>query len=194
LLALGLAGSMHPDPTTAAEYTVDSAHTVVTFEVRRFGFLNQSGRFEGVTGRAAVDDRSQAAEFDLVIDAASVRASNGALTRIMRSDDFFDVARYPTILYSGQQVTFSNGALARIDGNLTLHGVTGPLTLVVTGFDCASPSLLVDMRCVISASGTIRRSRFDMNNLSLLVADRVKLVVRAELVATGERASTLVSP
>jgi len=186
---------MHSGQTAAAEYTVDSAHTVVTFEVRRFGFLSQSGRFEGVTGRAVVDDRSQAAEFYFVIDASSVRASNGALTPIMRGEEFFDVARYPTILYSGQQVTFSNGELTRIDGNLTLHGVTGPLTLVVTGFDCESPSSLVDMRCVISASGTIRRSRFDMNNLSLLVADRVKLMVRAELIATGERTSVdLVTP
>ena len=194
LLACAVAGCMHTGRAAAAEYSVDSARTVVTFEVRRFGFLSQSGWFEHVTGRASLDPQSHAAEFDLVIDAASVRATDSALTSIVRGKEFLDVARYPEILYRGQQLMLSDREVAHIDGSLTMHGVTGPLSLVVTGYDCASHSSPTDVRCVISASGSIRRSRFDMNSLSLFVADRVKFTVHAELAASNDRASTPASP
>jgi polyisoprenoid-binding protein YceI len=167
---------------TATEYTIDPERTDVSFEMRSLGSV-QRGRFHGAEGTVALDAGTAGGRVDIVIDARSVEAGNQGIETLLRGPGLLDVHAHPQIGYSARRVIFADGGPARIEGDLTLRGVTRAVPLDVARYDCTSPNLQTQ-RCSIVASATFSRSAFGMTSYRLFASDEVILAIHAEGVRT----------
>jgi polyisoprenoid-binding protein YceI len=183
LVALLIAVLYYPHLYAAAEeYTIDPAHTFATFEIRHLGISTQRGRFNNTTGKVALDGEAGKGTVDIVIDARSIDTGNEAMEKLLRGKDFFNVEQFPQIVYKAQRVVFANGQPERIEGELTLLGVTKPLTLTVTSYTCTRKPFLVQLRCGMDANTEFKRSDFGMVSYLSFTSDEVKLAIQAEAV------------
>jgi polyisoprenoid-binding protein YceI len=167
----------------AARYTIDSARTVVSFEVRSFGIFRQQGWFGTSSGCVWLDPQADEGTFDVVIDARTVQAGSDARLRIMRGAGFLNVEKFPEISYKAEHVIFNAGEPIRVEGELTLLGVTHAVTLRVSGYHC-TPLVDADLRrCVMNATAIFRRSEFGMTSSMPLAGNRIRLLIHAEATA-----------
>ena len=127
------------------------------------------GRFDKTSGKATIDKAAKTASIDLTIETASVTTGdNDKGTRArsrdehLRSADFFNAAEFPRITFKSTNVAFTGDNPSKIEGNLTLLGVTKPVTLTVVRFKCNPASGTAKERCGGNATGTIKRSDFGM--------------------------------
>jgi polyisoprenoid-binding protein YceI len=159
----------------AAEYTIDPTRTVVSFEVRNLaGIASQRGTFNGTTGSVALDAEDRTGRVDIVIDARSLEAGNAAVERFLRGESLLNVDEYPQITFTAARVLFENGAPRRIEGELTLRGVTRALALTVTDYGCRRA------RCTLTAVANFKRSEFGMTRYRTFTSDEVTLAIRTE--------------
>jgi len=170
-----------------SEYTIDPARTVVSFEVRKLaGIATQRGKFNGATGSVAIDTEGQTGHIDIVIDARTLEAGNAAVEQFMRGASLLDVEAYPEITFRAVRIVFRNGEPERIDGELTLRGVTKALTLTVTDYECKRGRANAEpQRCKMDAVASFKRSEFGMTRYLTLTSDEVKLAIRTEGEAPG---------
>jgi polyisoprenoid-binding protein YceI len=184
LVAGGVVGAATFGCAMAApeEFTVDPAHTFATFEVRHLGISTQRGRFNHTTGKAVFDAAAGTGELTITIDARSIDTGNEAIEKLLSGDDFFNVEKFPEIVFRSTSVSYKEGRPDVIDGELTLLGATKPVTLTVTSYNCTQLPFLIQVRCGLDAFTTIRRSDFGMTSLLRYVSDEVKLLVQAEAV------------
>jgi polyisoprenoid-binding protein YceI len=167
----------------AKRYTIDSASTVVTFEVRSFGIFKQRGRFGMSFGSVSLDPEAGEGTFDVVIDARSIQAGSEARLRIMRGADFLNVEKFPKIAYKSEHVIFSGGEPTRVEGELTLLGITRPVPLSVNGFRCTPPADADLRRCMVDATAIFKRSEFGMTGSMPLAGNKIRLAIHAEATA-----------
>ncbi len=134
-------------PITAAAqvetYNIDQYHTVPYWETDHLGFATLRGRFDRATGSFTIDRGAKAGTFDIVIQTASLNTGDtdrGTRPRTrdehLRTSDFFNVAEFPTMTFKGNKVVFNGDDVASVEGNLTLLGVTRPVTLKMTRWKC----------------------------------------------------------
>jgi polyisoprenoid-binding protein YceI len=160
LLSLGLT-SASAAPTT---YSVDPDHTHPSFEVDHFGGLSTwRGTFKKTSGTVEIDTAAKTGTVDVVIDTATIDFAHDKLNAHVSSPEMLDVAKYPTAEYKGKFVEFANGAPKTISGNLTLHGVTKPVTLTINSFKCFEHPMLKKQVCGADAGGTFNRADFGVN-------------------------------
>jgi polyisoprenoid-binding protein YceI len=180
-----VAGELKPQPrrNTAERYTIDPARTMVSFEVRSFGVLRHRGRFRKSSGSVSLDPKADAGTFDVLIDARSIQAGNDAELKIMRGAGFLNVEKFPEISYKAEHVSFYDGDPIRVDGELTLLGVTHPVPLRVTAYRCTEPVDLALRRCMMDASAIFKRSEFGITGSMPLAGDKVRLAIHAEATA-----------
>jgi polyisoprenoid-binding protein YceI len=164
-------------------YIIDSARTVVAFEVRSLGIFRQRGWFGHSSGSVTLDPQADAGCFDVLIDARTVQASSAARLRIMRGANFLNVEHFPAIAYQAQQVVFDDGKPARVDGDLTLLGVTHSVPIKVSAYQCTSPAEESLSRCTMDASAMFKRSDFGMTGSTPLAGNTIRLVIHAEATA-----------
>ncbi|HKS55754.1 MAG TPA: YceI family protein [Steroidobacteraceae bacterium] len=176
LLSLG-ALLTHPR-AGATEFMLDPSRTVVAFEMRSMGTL-QRGEFRHTAGTVTLDSAAERGELAIVIDARSLQARNAATTRFVCGPAMLDTAAHPEIAYRAQHIVFSHGKPARIEGELTLLGVTRSVPLHVSSYDCSDESAAGD-RCAIVATAHVKRSAFGMTRYMLFASDDVKLAIQAE--------------
>ncbi|MFL6624345.1 MAG: YceI family protein [Sulfurifustis sp.] len=161
-------------------YSVDSGHTYPSFEISHLGFSTQRGRFDKTSGRVTLDRQAKTASVEIAIDTNSIDTGNEKLEEHLRKPDFFDVAQYPTITFKSSKAHFNGDTLASLDGNLTLHGQTKPVTLSVTRFNCATHPMTKKPACGADAVTTIKRSDFGMKYGIPVIGDDVKLLINIE--------------
>jgi polyisoprenoid-binding protein YceI len=179
-LLLALAAGL---PAHAAdEFVIDPSHTFATFSVRHLDIATQRGRFDRSAGRVALDAQAGAGSVSIEIDAASVSTGNARLDATLRGEDFFDTERHPQIAFRSTRVELEQGAPARIEGELTLLGVTRPVTLRVERFACTRKPFLVRTTCGADATATLSRSAFGMKSYAAFIGDEVRLDIQAEAV------------
>lgn len=113
-------------------YTLDPDHTHPSFEVDHFGGISiWRGNFKNTTGTVEIDTVAKRGTVRVVIDMASIDFAHDKLNAEVKGANFLDVDKYPTAEYTGTFVSFVNNDPKTISGNLTLHGVTRPVTLTV---------------------------------------------------------------
>ena len=161
----------------ATEYTIDSARTLVAFEMRTLGATHR-GEFSRAAGTVVLDSAQERGELAIVIDARSLTAASERTAKFVRGPSMLNTQVHPEIVYRAQRIVFSGGRPARIEGELTLLGVTRSVALDVSHYDC------IDERCAIGATANVKRSAFGMTRYMMFAADDVKLVIRAEGVTT----------
>jgi polyisoprenoid-binding protein YceI len=145
-------------------YRIDPEHTHPSFEVDHFGGLSTwRGTFKKTTGTVEIDTAARTGTVDVIIDTATVDFAHDKLNAHASSPEMLDAAKYPTAEYTGKFGEFANGAPKTISGNLTLHGVTRPVTLTISSFKCIEHPMLKKQVCGADASGTFNRADFGVN-------------------------------
>ncbi len=121
-------------PALATTWEIDPAHTSVQFSVRHMMISNVRGELRKVSGTVQADDQDPTRSvIEATIDAASVDTREPKRDEHLRSPDFLDVARYPTITFRSKRVQKAGDRHYKVVGDLTLHGVTKEVTLDVDG-------------------------------------------------------------
>jgi polyisoprenoid-binding protein YceI len=160
ILTLSVA-SANAAPVT---YALDPDHTHPSFEVDHFGGLSTwRGTFKKTTGKVTYDATGKTGAVDVLIDTASIDLAHDKLNEHVASAEMLDVAKFPTAEYKGKFGEFSVGAPKTIVGELTLHGVTKPVTLNINSFKCFEHPMLKKEVCGADASGTFNRADFGVN-------------------------------
>ena len=160
LLALAVTSAT----TASTTYNVDPDHTHPSFEVDHFGGLSTwRGTFKKSSGTVTLDTEARTGTVDVVVDTATVDFAHDKLNEHVSSPEMLDVAKYPTAEYKGKFVEFANGAPTSISGDLTLHGITKPVTLTINSFKCFEHPMLKKQVCGADASGSFNRADFGVN-------------------------------
>ena len=170
-----------------SNWTIDSKHSTAQFTVRHMGISNVSGSFTQVSGSAVINDKDiTQSQVDAVIDVNSVDTRVPDRDKDLRSPNFFDAEKYPTIEFKSKRIVSSSGKLQMI-GDLTMHGTTLEVTL-----DLDAPTEVTDnsggQRRGFSASTTINRKDFGvvwshtLKSGEAVVSDNVKIQIDVELV------------
>ena len=169
-------------------WNIDPNHTAAHFTVRHMGLSNVTGTFDKVSGSAQMDDKDfTKSSVDAVIDVASVDTRVQMRDNDLRSDHFFDVAKYPTMEFKSKRIE-KQGDGYKMIGDLTMHGVTREVTLNMDEPSAIMTDQHGNMHRGFSASGTINRKDWGMtyNNLlqsgEAVVGDTIKIQIDAELV------------
>jgi polyisoprenoid-binding protein YceI len=178
-LAAALAAAL-PVAAQQETYTVDAQHTIPTFEVKHLGMSTQRGMFTKASGKISIDRTAKKGDADITIDMSTMATSVPKLTEHLRSEDFFDSAKFPTATFKGNDFKFEGDKLVAVNGNLTLRGVTKPVTLKVEAFNCGNHPMNKKPMCGADASTTIKRSEFGVKYGIPAVGDDVKLSIPIE--------------
>ena len=172
----------------ADTWQIDSSHTNVEFTVRHMMISNVKGQFQKTTGTITANGNDPAsAKIDVTIDASSVDTRVERRDAHLKSPDFLDVAKYPTITFKSTKVEADGPNKWKMTGDLTVHGVTKPVVLDVEG---SGPPIQVmgNTRAGASATTKIKRSDFGLTwNKALetggvLVGDEVAISIDVEAV------------
>jgi polyisoprenoid-binding protein YceI len=171
-------GTHNPADVQAGEFAVDPNHTQVGFTVLHLGFSNFSGRLSDVSGTLSLAGGDHAgSKLSVTIPAKTFNTPSDKLNGELVSADWFDAAKYPTITFTSTKVTPTGPDSATIAGDLTLHGVTKPITLNAK-FVGAGPSPMTKAYTVgFDATGTIKRSEFGVTKYVPFISDEVELTL-----------------
>jgi len=162
-------------------YTIDPVHSQPIFEVRHMGFSLQRGSFGKATGKVTLDRAAKKGSVEVTIDTASIKTIDPRLDTHVKSEDFFNVARYPTMTFKSTDFTFEGDRVVGMDGELTLLGVTKPVTLKVANDVCGEHPMNKKPMCGAEATTTIKRSEWGMKyGIPKAVSDEVKLTIPIE--------------
>lgn len=168
-------------PAFAAEnYTIDPKHTRPLFEINHLGFSTQHGRFGKTSGKITLDTGAKTGSVDISIDTASIDMGLADWDKHMKSDEFFNVEKFPTMTFKSDKLQFDGNKVVGAEGSLTLLGVTKPIKLAVSNFRCGPHPLLKKTACGADVTATIKRSEFGMTKLVPAIGDVVKLEIPVE--------------
>ncbi|MEQ1526903.1 MAG: YceI family protein [Gallionella sp.] len=180
LFALGIALPL--TAFAADSYTVDSTHTYPHFSISHLGFSTMQGRFDDTSGKITLDRAAKSGSVEITIKTASVSTGFAKRDDHLKSPDFFNAAEFPSITYKSTAMRFKGDIPSSVDGNLTLSGVTKPVTLTIDAFNCGTHPMNKKEVCGAAASTQIKRSDFGVKYGLPGVGDDVKLVFEIEAV------------
>jgi polyisoprenoid-binding protein YceI len=166
----------------ASSWAIDTNHSQVNFQIRHMGVSNVRGSISGVTGTVVWDDKDPSkSSVEAIIDAKTLSTNNDARDKHLKSPDFFNVEKYPTLTFKSASVTGTNGKL-QVTGDLTLGGVTKSVTLDVDGPTAPQKGMGGKMVIGFSASGLVKRSDFNFGNpkFNPMLGDDVKFTIDVE--------------
>jgi polyisoprenoid-binding protein YceI len=182
LLSFADAPAFTRDPASveAGSFSVEPVHTRVLFSVSHMGFSTWYGDFTGAGGSLTLDPKAPAkSAVEIRVPVASVSSTNAKLDGELKSDQWLDAAKFPEIAFKSEKVTPIGKDKADVEGLLTLHGVTRPVTLHAT-FNGAGVNVLSKKYTVgFDARGRIKRSDFGVKTYLPLIGDEVDLILSA---------------
>jgi polyisoprenoid-binding protein YceI len=180
LPALALAGDT---------WNIDTAHTQTGFSVKHFMLSTVRGDFAKTTGTAVIDDANlDKSSVEVTIDVASVGTRDQKRDAHLKSPDFFDVAKFPTMTFKSTKVEKAGEGL-KVTGDLTMHGVTRPVVLDVTSLTKEIKDPYGNWRRAVSATARLNRKDFGVSyGPDSVVSDLVNVSIEAELVKAAPAA------
>lgn len=160
VLAASLSFSAFGDVST---YQFDPDHTYPSFEADHIGGLSLwRGKFDKSQGTVRLDRAAKTGTVEVATNIASVHTGSTKLDQMLQSDQFFDASKFPEASYKGT-IKFKGDKPVSVVGVLTMHGVTGPLTLTIDSFKCMSHPMLKREVCGVDAIGEFDRSNFGVD-------------------------------
>lgn len=177
--------TQNPAEVQAGAYKLDPSHGKITWSVKHMGFSTYVGQFTNVSAELTLDPANPAASrLTATVPLADVAPNDDALKAHLQSADFFDTARFPTATFvsTGIVVDRDDPSEAEVTGDLTLHGVTRPVTLQVE-FNQAGPFMGGPYRVGFDGETTIKRSEFGIDKYVPALGDEVELHIEGEFVA-----------
>ena len=163
-------------------FNVEPTHTYPRFEYSHFGYSNQQQRFDKTSGKLVIDRAAKTGSVDVTIDATSVNTGYALLNQHIQGTDFFDTAKHPTITFKSNKVRFEGDKPVAVEGELTIKGVTKPVTLTVTSFHSMPHPMLKKDAIGANASAKVKRSEFNMGKNVPYVSDEVTLTIAVEAI------------
>ena len=169
----------------AATYLLEPNNSNVRFEIDHFNTSTNTGGFYNLTGQLEYDPNAKTGSISLVIPINSLNTGNKAFDIVLNSPDFFDVEKFPLASFESTKWYFADdkaGAnVTKVDGNLTMHGITNPITLTATKFNCYFSFIAKKPVCGGDFTTTIDRTKWDMSKYTLLgITEKVTLNVQIE--------------
>lgn len=168
-------------PASAADsYSIDPSHTYPNFEINHLGFSTMHGRFGATNGKITLDSAAKSGSIDITIDATSIDTGHAKRDTHLKSEEFFNVGKFPSLAYKATKLKFNGDKLTGADGDLTLLGVTKPVSLTVTSFNCGPHPMNKKPMCGANATASIKRSDFGLSAYVPAVGDEVKISIEVE--------------
>jgi polyisoprenoid-binding protein YceI len=161
---------------------LDPAHSAAQFSVRHMGISNVRGTFTKVGGTVTNPGDPAKGSVDVTIDASSVDSRVQRRDDDLRSDHFFDVAKYPTITFKSKKVEVAGDGKLKVTGDLTIHGVTKEAVLDVDGPTPAMKDPKGTSHRGASATTTINRTDYGMSTMTGMIGDAVTIQLDVELI------------
>jgi len=172
----------------SATWTIDPGHSAATFSVRHMVIANVKGEFAGPVGSATFDPKDLSTlRVEATIDARTINTRNADRDKDLRGDQFFDVAKYPKITFKSRSVTVEGPGKLKVLGDLTIKGITKPVTLDIEGPTAEIKDIWGSRRVGATATTTINRRDFNIVYNSMLeaggavVGDQVSISLDIEL-------------
>jgi polyisoprenoid-binding protein YceI len=175
--------------TKPVEWTIDPAHSAAHFSVRHLMISNVRGEFNKLSGSALLDPADLTrSTVQASIETASINSREPQRDEHLRSADFFDVAKYPTITFKSKRITAAGPEHFKMTGDLTIHGVTKEVTFDVEGPTAAVKDPWGNVRAGVNATAKINRKDFGLvwNALleggGVMLGEDVSMTIEAELI------------
>lgn len=163
-------------------YVVEGTHTFPSFSYTHLGFSTQQSRFDKTSGKITIDRAAKTGSLDVSIDAKSVNTGVDVFNGHLKGEDYFNVEKFPVITFKSSNFKFDGEKPATINGELTIKGITKPVTLAVTSFNCAPHPFTKKEVCGANASTRIKRSEFNAGKNAPAVSDEVTLNIAVEAI------------
>ncbi len=184
LLAAGVFTALASSAIAApATYGVDGTHTFPRFSYSHFGYSTQLSSFKHTSGNVVFDAEAKTGSVDITIDMKSVNTGFEVFDGHIQGEDFFDTAKYPTATFKSTKVVFEGDKPKSIEGNLTLKGVTKPVTLTVTSFQAMPHPMMKKPAIGANAFTVVKRSEFNAGKYAPYVGDDVRIDIALEAIA-----------
>ncbi len=181
LVAAGLAATAASAQTTA--WKIDTAHSGIEFRILHLGVSHVNGALHGVSGVVHLDDKNiEHSSVEATIDANTVNTDEAARDNHLKSPEFFNVAQFPTLTFKSTRV-FKEGGKLKMTGDLTLAGVTKPITLDVDGPAAPQKGMHDSIVSGFSATGTLSRKDFNFGQkyTAPMLGDDVTFTIDIEM-------------
>jgi polyisoprenoid-binding protein YceI len=181
LAAASLAGSSALAQTTT--WTIDPNHSSINFEVRHLGVSNVHGSIGGIKGTVVYDEKDiTKSSVENTADTTTVSTGVEARDKHLKSPDFFEVEKFPTLTFKSTSISNAGGKLT-LTGDLTLHGVTKSVTLDVDGPAPPQTDKSGKVRSGFSATGKLKRTDFNFGPKfgAAMIGDDVKFSIDVEI-------------
>ncbi len=165
----------------ANTYAIEPNHTSVVWFASHFGFSNPSGKFPDISGSIVFDEsKPEKSVVNVTINTTSLVTGLSKFDTHLKSADFFDVEKFPTAKFVSKKIKVSGKDKAKIEGDLTMHGVT-KLVVLDAKLNKLGVSPITQLPTIgLSATAVIARSDFGLNYALPGVSDKVNLVIEVE--------------
>ena len=171
----------------AATYLIEPNNSNVRFEIDHFNTSTNSGGFYNLTGQLQYDKSAKTGNISLIIPINTLNTGNKAFDIVLKGADFFNIEKFQLASFESTKwhFTTANGEtssdVTSVDGNLTMHGITNPVTLTATKFNCYFSFIAKASVCGGDFTTTIDRRKWDISKYTLLgITEKVTLKVQIE--------------
>ncbi|MDO8654063.1 MAG: YceI family protein [Undibacterium sp.] len=168
-------------PAFAQTYNIESNHTYPSFEADHMGISVWRGKFTKTSGKVVLDRAAKTGTMEITIDANSLDFGHEKMNEHARSKEMFNVAQFPTATYKGTSMKFDGDKPVSVQGELTMLGVTKPVTLTINKFKCIQHPMFKREVCGADATAEFKRTDFGLNyGMAYGFAPEVKLSIQVE--------------
>ncbi len=181
--ALAFTGALASAVAAPVTYGVDGTHTFPRFSYSHFGYSTQLSSFSKTTGKVLFDAEAKKGSVDIVIDMKSVNTGFSDFNEHIQGEDFLDTAKFPQATFKSTKVIFEGDKPQLIEGQLTIKGVTKPVTLTVTSFQAMPHPMMKKPALGANAFTVIKRSEFNAGKYAPYVGDDVRIDIAIEAMA-----------
>ena len=177
--ALAQQGASHePSQVQAGRYVVEPQHTQIGFGVSHMGFTTYYGRFSGASGTLELTpDNPAGSRLSVSVPTASVDTTSEKLDGELKGDQWFDAAKYPTISFVSTRIEPSGRGAAKVTGDLTMHGVTRPVTFDAKFVGAGVNPIDRKYTVGFAITGMVSRSEFGVKTNVPLIGDEVAITI-----------------
>lgn len=168
-------------PLGATElYQIDPEHTYAVFSYSHWGLSTQSGRFDKASGTITLESEQHRGSLDIAIESNSINTGSDGFNRILRGNNFFDSEKFPVIHFQSSRFLFDGDTPKRIEGDLTIRGITKTVSIELNHFQCRFIPVYFRQACGANGVTKLLRSDFELGRYVPFVSDEVTLTIGVE--------------
>lgn len=164
-------------------YNIDDSHTFANFSYNHMGLSQQINSFDNASGKVVLDLDAKTGEVDIEIDTKSVNTGHDGFNEHIQGEDFLDTTQFPTATFKSTKVIFEDDNPTAVEGDLTIKGITKPVTMTISSFKAMPHPMLKKPAIGANAQIDIKRSDFNADKFAPGVSDEVTLTISLEAVA-----------